>query len=81
MENIKNCNNYKTLGTYNSNILHSNINYNSITENFGGSFSISAAVRYPWAERPCNQPPCSQCPSCPCDQSPQSCGRQDIAGI
>jgi len=77
MKNIKNCNNYKTLGTYNSNILNSN----SIRENFGGAFSISAAVRYPWAERPCDQPPCSQCSSCPCDQSPESFGRQDIAGI
>tara|TARA_B110001452_G_C15031723_1_gene360489 strand:+ start:325 stop:558 length:234 start_codon:yes stop_codon:yes gene_type:complete len=55
MDNIKNCNNYKTLATYNSNILNSNINYNSITENFGGAFSISAAVRYPWRDRPCDQ--------------------------
>lgn len=54
MNNIKNCNNYKTLGTYNSNILNSDINYNC-TENFGGAFSISSAVRYPWRNRPCDQ--------------------------
>ena len=55
MDNIKNCNNYKTLRTYNPNILNSDINCNSI-ENFGGAFFLlSSAVRYPWKNRPCDQ--------------------------
>lgn len=74
MKNIKNCNNYKTLGTYNSNI-NSNIKSNTIKENFG-AFSISAAVRYPWRERQSDQPPCSGF-----DQSLQSCDTGDIVGI
>lgn len=54
MDNIKNYNNYKTLRTYNPNILNSDRNCNSI-ENFDGAFSISSAVRYPLKNRPCDQ--------------------------
>lgn len=79
MDNIKTCNNYKTLGTYNSNILNSSINYNVIKEEFGGAFSISSAVRYPWSNRPCVQYPCS---SCHCVQaSESSSGGRDMVGI
>ena len=48
MENIKNSTNYKTLSTYNTVKNNDNNNNNMVKESYG-SFSLSAAVRHPWA--------------------------------
>lgn len=50
MENIKNPTNYKTLSTYNTyNNTYKNTEKNNNIKESYGAFSLSAAVRYPWA--------------------------------
>ena len=51
MDNIKNSTNYKTLSTYNTtyNSTDKNNDNNNMVKESYGAFSLSAAVRHPWA--------------------------------